>query len=212
MKQPVARQPVRVAKQPIPRDDVDAAPITLPQKKRGRPTRLTDEIASKILMAIKGGAYRCTAAAWAGIETDIFARWMMRDDEPYASFRRLVTEAEAHAELKMVSAVTKAADDDAKYAIAFLERKFPERWARAVAPGANVVLDLGSMLERIHTRMRQYRDPREARRMLSAGDVVLDVEGRALPRDPRPPRESVSESEPEPEETFDGEHDVDALA
>lgn len=140
-------------KQPIPRPD---ALITLPRKTIGRPTRLTDEIASKILMAIKGGSYRTVAAQWAGVEVDVFCRWMGMKGEPYETFRRHVEEAEAHSELKAVTNVVKASDQDAKYAVAFLERRFPVRWSRAV-PSANLTLDLGSMLKKAIRESRRTK-------------------------------------------------------
>jgi hypothetical protein len=213
-------------RQPVLRPD---AAITLPRPTAttGRPTTLTDDVANKILLAIKGGSYRTVAAQWAGIASDQFSRWMMRDDEPYATFRKAVEAAEAHSELKAVTSVTKAADADAKYAVAFLERRFPVRWARAV-PSTSVNIDLGSMLAKIHERIRSFHDPREARRALTTG-AVLDVEGRALPHDPRPLRASVRQPvqrQPvqrhpvtvlpptltdERDEMFDGERDVEQI-
>ncbi len=125
----------------------------------------------------------------------------------------------------MVNSIVRSGDQDPKYAISYLERKFPVRWSRAM-PSTHVTLDLGSMLEKIHTRIREFKDPREARRALAAPGVqVLDVEGRALPHDPRPPRPVRQPVRPvtrqpvtvvppaltdEPE-LFDGEHDVEQI-
>jgi hypothetical protein len=211
-------------RQPIPRPD-DAITLPRPTATTGRPTTLTNDVANKILLAIKSGSYRGVAAVWAGIPIDQFHRWLGMSGEPYESFKKLVEEAEAYAELKAVSRVTKT--EDPKMAVAFLERRFAARWARPASPATNVTLDLGSMLERIHQRVAQFKDPREARRALAPGAVqVLDAEGRALPHDPRPPRrQPVTVTRPvrqpvtvlppvpsdDPDETFDGERDIEQI-
>jgi hypothetical protein len=49
-----------------------------------------------------------------------------------------------------------------RYAVAFLERKFPERWARALAPPTpvNVSFNLTQTLQRIEQRALTMKDPR----------------------------------------------------
>lgn len=102
--------------------------------KAGRPTKLTPELQASVCGIIEAGNYRCVAAEAVGLGERTLADWMKRgEDEPdsiYGDFRREVLEAEASAERRMVEIVVKAAAEDPKHAQWYLERKFPERWAR----------------------------------------------------------------------------------
>ena len=102
--------------------------------KTGRPPKLTLEVREKIVNAIRQGNYRHVAAQWAGIGSTTFKRWMslgkVQRRGPHASFRAAVLEAEQAAEIMAVSLIMKAAKIDWRAALAFLERKFPERWGR----------------------------------------------------------------------------------
>lgn len=141
----------------------------------GRPSKLTDEVASKIIMALRLGAHQGPAAAWAGVRPETMSRWMHAEGEPFESFQMKVKESEAWSEMKAVGVVT--ASKDAKDAIAFLERRFPKRWARvpsSTAQATLAIVDLGTMLDRIEARRK---------------DVTA-------PHDPRPPR--IIEHAPQP--------------
>jgi hypothetical protein len=98
-----------------------------------RPTKLTPEVQDKIIQALRGGNFRYIAARWAGIDISQFKRWMSRGKQGEAMYRRFraaVLEAEKSAELRAVALVMKAAQEDAKHAEWWLERKFPQRWGR----------------------------------------------------------------------------------
>ncbi len=114
-------------------------PVKLPRPPRpqgGRPTELTDAIANKLLMALRYGAWRSVAARFAGAHIKAFERWMRADREPYRTFQRFVAEAEAHAEMRMLNTIFRSVFREPKYAFMFLERRYPERWARKTATPA----------------------------------------------------------------------------
>jgi hypothetical protein len=148
-------------------------PLPAPSRRGGRQTDLTDDVAQVICVALVNGNYRNVAAQYAGISEETLSRWMKRRGEPYETFQQWVHEAEAASEMRMVNAVTKRATDEPQYALQFLERKFPQRWGRAMAqPGVNVNLNLTSLLQNIETRATTVHDPRPP---LPGRRTILDV-------------------------------------
>lgn len=104
-----------------------------PKAKPGRKTKLTPERQTKILNAIRAGAYMETAAAAAGVNKETLYAWLKRGnvepDSIYSAFVEAVHEAQASAELRDVLTLSKAAaDGDWRAAAWRLERKFPKRW------------------------------------------------------------------------------------
>lgn len=102
---------------------------------RGRPPKLTDELAMSICEAILDGMFRYTAAKRFRVSANTVRRWMKAGNEfpdgIYGTFRSLVLECEAEAERKAVKAILKAGhDEDPKHLEWWLERKFPQRWSR----------------------------------------------------------------------------------
>ncbi len=95
-----------------------------------RRTKLTPDLQERILNMIRLGNYRNVAAQAVGIAPETFSRWMSRPRDPYRQFRQAVEQAEAMAEVSMVALIAKAARDDPKYALQYLARKAPERWAQ----------------------------------------------------------------------------------
>ena len=95
-----------------------------------RQTKLTPDLQERILNMIRLGNYRNVAAQAVGIAPETFSRWMSRPHDPYRQFRQAVEQAEAMAEVSMVALIAKAARDDPKYALQYLARKAPERWAQ----------------------------------------------------------------------------------
>jgi hypothetical protein len=146
---------------------------TLPKRPDGkRPPDLTTDMARRALQAIASGAYQGTAALWIGVSPQTFSRWMHRKGEPYETFQSWVHEAEGQAEIALGSHLFKSAQTDWKAAVAMLERRFPERWAKVVAqPGAPVNLNLSAtvMLQKIEDRSKSFVDPRGPRE----GQVTL---------------------------------------
>lgn len=161
----------------------------------GRPTDLTDDRASKIIMALRLGAHQGPAAAWAGVAPETMSRWMHRTGEPYESFQQKVRESEAWAEVKAAGIVT--GSKDAKDAISFLERRFPKRWARVPSVSVNqnvTVMDLGAMLDRIEQRRLEARNgqaPHDPRPPLVLDAHAEDVTEELQEEQSRPKREPV---------------------
>lgn len=100
--------------------------------KGGRPSALTPEVRKKILDALRVGASRPAAAGLAGISARTLRDWMAKSDdvEPLASFRVAVEAAEATAQARLSGGIFKAALEDPKLAQWYLERRWPEEWAR----------------------------------------------------------------------------------
>ena len=100
----------------------------------GRPPKLSSEVVDRICQALAAGNYRGVAAQWAGVSQRVMREWMARGKEekkgPYRDFRRRVLEAEKSAEIRAVGLVMKAAQEDARHAQWWLERKFNARWGR----------------------------------------------------------------------------------
>jgi len=101
-----------------------------------RRTKLTPDLQERILNMIRLGNYRNVAAQAVGIAPETFCRWMSRPRDPYRQFRQAVEQAEAMAEVSMVALIAKAARDDPKYALQYLARKAPERWAERKFAGS----------------------------------------------------------------------------
>lgn len=104
--------------------------------KKGRPTSLTPALQSKVISAIKAGAYVETAAAFAGISKDTFYAWLRKGakespGQPYREFSDAVEEAQVFSELNDLRVIDQAAAKGQWQAAAWrLERKFPQRWGR----------------------------------------------------------------------------------
>jgi hypothetical protein len=106
--------------------------VNLPGQTRsqGGKTKLTNHRAAVILHAISCGCYRETAAQLAGIKAETLSHWMGWTGEPYETFQNLVRNAEASLESCMVNILTGQAEVRPELALAILERKFPQRWAK----------------------------------------------------------------------------------
>lgn len=126
--------------------------------KAGRPTVMQPEAVDRLLKALAAGNWRGVACEWAGIGERTFREWMSKGEGQkvgrFRDFRRRVLEAEQSAEIRAVGLVMKAAEEDARHAEWFLERKFPERWGRkdrhelTGAGGGPVVTESLSQLSR----------------------------------------------------------------
>lgn len=105
----------------------------------GRPSKLDDLRAKRIVDAIAKGLSRTAAAASAGVSRRALMNWLAagRDgDANYVHFLHRVQEAEAKAEAEMVACIRNAALSDPKYwqaAAWVLERSRPADWAKREA-------------------------------------------------------------------------------
>jgi len=115
---------------------------------RGRPTKLTPELAGRIVELVKLGNFREVAARQFGIPPETMARWMSRKGEPYRSFQRKVEETESQAEALLVAKLMSAAvGGDLDACKWYLTRKFPERWGVKDRIEHEAGKGLGSFLE-----------------------------------------------------------------
>jgi len=100
----------------------------------GRPTKLTPEIQSKIVDAVKIGNYPEVAAQAAGVGERTYYRWMEKGEEAssgiYRQFWQAIKEASAVGEVLAVESVRKHMGDNWQSAMTYLERRHPQRWAR----------------------------------------------------------------------------------
>lgn len=101
----------------------------------GRPTKLDDLRAKRIVDAIGKGLSRTAAAASGGISRRTLENWLAdgrADVEPYVRFLHRVQEAEAKAEAEMVSCIRTAALDPRYWQAAawWLERLRPADWSK----------------------------------------------------------------------------------
>jgi hypothetical protein len=106
--------------------------------------------------------------------------------EPYDTFQRLVRKAEANLEARMVGILTAQAEVKPEMALAILERKFPQRWAKVTAvaaPPPSIKLDIGTIMTRVAKRVAEAR----ALGLPPGGSPPGPVD-RSKPHDPRPPR------------------------
>lgn len=113
---------------------------------KGRPTKLTPQRQEELLKNFRLGCYREVAAQAAGIAVATLYGWLSRGKEArnaresgafvkkservYLDFLEAVEKAEALAESRMLATVQAKAPKDWKAAAWFLERRYPERYAR----------------------------------------------------------------------------------
>lgn len=121
----------------------------------GGSSKLNDAVQRRIVEAIKAGNYASVAARYAGIAPRTFRRWMVQGASSkggkYRTFHDLVRQAQTFAEIRAVAILQKQMEENWRAAIAYLERKFPNRWHPRHAAGQR-----GSLAARgFHTHGRQ---------------------------------------------------------
>ena len=94
----------------------------------GRPSRLTPAVTERLLHAFRTGNARVVACRYAGISEPTFHRWMADDRPEFREFREVVEQAAAAAEVGVVANLVELSKRDHRAAVAWLERKAPERW------------------------------------------------------------------------------------
>ena len=93
-----------------------------------RPSKLTPEVTERLLHALRTGNARVMACRYAGISEPTFHRWMTDERPEFRKFREVVEQAEATAEVGVVANLVELSKRDHRAAVAWLERKAPERW------------------------------------------------------------------------------------
>jgi hypothetical protein len=103
----------------------------------GRSSAIRDVTAvATLLKALAAGNFLCTAAHLAGLSKQTVYNWIKRGEageHPYDRFVDAYQKASAVAEVAAVAAIRAAGAAGPEYWLAsqtFLERRFPERWAR----------------------------------------------------------------------------------
>lgn len=105
----------------------------------GRQTKLTPQVRAAICQRIAAGNHKNVAAVSCGVDPATFYEWIARGEgrDPdraqtplYADFAEAVKKAEADAEVRNVALIEQAAGKEWTAAAWWLERKFPERWAK----------------------------------------------------------------------------------
>jgi len=123
----------------------------------GRKTKLTPGVRDSIIEAIRNGCYIHVAARAAGINPATFWDWIKYGEQQtsgvYHDFYDLVKTAEAACEAESIRIIQNAGLTTWTARAWFLERKYPERWARreridtTVEPEPNVATLSDSELE-----------------------------------------------------------------
>lgn len=110
-----------------------------PLRREGRPSKLTPALTARLIEAIKDGAHYEPACAYAGIHYSTMREWITRgegeDSGPYREFSDAIKKAVADMERRVVKrwvSLLDGDDCDWKAIATFLERRFPDRWARRV--------------------------------------------------------------------------------
>ena len=100
---------------------------------RGRPSKLDEIAAEKIIQAVRAGAYRKVAAVFAGITARTLREWMAEGKKapksPQGIFRRKLLEAAATAEIQVGTVAFRAASNDPDYALKYMNVRWRKRWA-----------------------------------------------------------------------------------
>jgi hypothetical protein len=104
----------------------------------GRRTALTDDVIGRIVSVLRAGGYVETAAEVAGVHRRRLSEWMHKGDpagtDPrdaiYRRFREAVEGTRAQSETRSLALIQRAASEHWQAAAWYLERAFPERWAR----------------------------------------------------------------------------------
>jgi hypothetical protein len=101
----------------------------------GRHKKLTPEREAKIIQATRAGCDVEVASRAAGVSRSTYYRWKARGEREHAGeyhdFVQALRAAEAEAEVHAVVVIRKAMHEgDWRASLAFLERRFPERWSK----------------------------------------------------------------------------------
>jgi hypothetical protein len=125
---------------------IELVPKTRKKHAGGRPRACNSRVRATILDVARTGAHRNVIAASAGISLRTLTRFLQvcenalekRDDgrrltkeeEEFCQFCLDFHRSEIAVEIALLQVVRKAAESSPRAALAFLERRWPERWAR----------------------------------------------------------------------------------
>jgi hypothetical protein len=132
----------------------------------GRPAGLANAtLVRTLLECVAAGNYMEIAAHIVGMSKQTIYNWLKRGEQgepPYDQFLDAYQKASAVAEVAAVAAIRAAGAAGPEYWLAsqtFLERRFPERWARRQGreTGPEVVVQIGATREALAIVERQVR-------------------------------------------------------
>lgn len=115
---------------------IPPTPSGKPNRTKGRPPRLDQELIEKLCRLIEAGNYVETAVAHCNVPKSKYYEWIKKSHDPkqkqiYRDLRDAIEKAWANGEIRDVLAVGKSIEGGAWQAAAWrLERKFPKRWGR----------------------------------------------------------------------------------
>lgn len=158
----------------------NAEPAAEPQeRRRGRPIKLTPEVAKTICDTVRGGAFLTRAAKAAGISLDALAKWRERGEqgeEPFAKFVEDLEQAELECEQWHVENWRQQAPNDWRASKEFLAKRHPERWSdhagrlAVLGPESgregftfNILLNLGDTTVKFSTNLTPAEPPIEVK-------------------------------------------------
>lgn len=96
----------------------------------GRRPKLTPETKARFVQAITAGSFPEVAARYAGFSPASLYRYLKGTTPIQLEFREAATKAMTEFEVRCAGTLARAAMADPRWALAMLERRFPERWAR----------------------------------------------------------------------------------
>ena len=99
----------------------------------GRKTKLTKELTDEIVKRIRAGNYIKVACQAVGISHTAYFDWIKKGEDgiaPYAEFLGAIKKAEAEAHVNYVAIIASQAPTQWQAAAWWLERKFPDKWAK----------------------------------------------------------------------------------
>ena len=99
----------------------------------GRKTKLTPTLQDEIVKRIRAGNYIKVACQAVGISHTAYFDWIKKGEEgisPYSEFLYLVKRAESAAHVHFVAIIASQAPTQWQAAAWWLERKFPDKWAK----------------------------------------------------------------------------------
>jgi transposase-like protein len=99
----------------------------------------------QIVDRVEAGNFRETAAASAGVSTNTLRAWLRKGakgKQPFKSFSDALDMAEANSEVAVAEKLAEMAENNLQAAVAFLERRFRERWGKQDADAAKDMVRL----------------------------------------------------------------------
>lgn len=96
-------------------------------------TKLTPELQKNLIRYIQAGSHIVVACKAVGISEVTFYDWVKRGragEELYLKFLKSIKKAQAKTEIRNIAIVQKAAEKNWVAAMTWLERKYPQRWAK----------------------------------------------------------------------------------